>query len=118
MEIVLPLLPPFLEELSSHGSIDVKSFVAYHVQFWLAPAIAVPFTIGYCFFSLRGSDQAEALSQGGLQGQTILNLANIRQDELTYQTWNIVGAIYGQVCVLTMLPYLCEVRKEHAKAEH
>lgn len=47
----------------------------------------------------------------------ILGLKNIAENKLTYQIWNLVCAIYGHLCILRMLPYLCDIRKEYAQEE-
>lgn len=112
LEVFAPLLAPYLEELLCKGKVDNVSFLLANRQFWLAPAISVPFTLIYSFVSIRTSGDVVLPSVG------ILELNNITGHTLTNRVWNSVSAIYGQIGLLVMLPYLCEIREEYAKAEH
>lgn len=112
IEVFVPLLAPFLEELMSKGEVNMTEFLMHSKQFWLVPALVTPLTIEIAFYFLSTNNIGENQAT-----KEILGLKNIKGNDVTYWVWNLVSAMYGQASLFMMLPYLCDIRKENVKAE-
>ena len=109
IEVFVPLIAPLVEELMAKDHVNKIEFLRYNNQFWLAPLLATPIMMVFAFVQIRQGAEVASPNE-------ILGLNNIAQNKLTYQIWNLVCAIYGHLCLLRMLPYLCDIRKEYALA--
>lgn len=97
VEVDVPLVGPFWEEVLKKGDVNITSILGYNRQFWLAPALSVLYAFGYTYYTL-GFPDAET---------KVLNLEDMASHTMTNHLWIAIMAIYAHVGLMAMLPHLC-----------
>lgn len=112
IEVFVPLIGPYLEELLVHGKVNLISFLNFNLPFVFSPVVSIPLSISFAqlYFSRNHKEPPQSLS--------ILNLDNIASDTLTLRIWMFTQTIYTLACTGHALTNLNQIRQDDALNKH